>query len=217
MNANLAKAEVIFTSLNWNNVTADNILQQSLGSKEQHTLNNLELTPPSGIAAVLKTLLEKMIDNPINALINANYIGLIIFLGGIGLALRHASQSTKTMMNDLSYAISFIVRVIIRFAPLGIFGLVASILAETGFDELYKYAHLLVVLVSCMLIVALVINPLLAYLVMRKNPYQLVFTSLKESAIPAFFTRSSAANIPVNIEICKNITWMKIPILLQYR
>ncbi|OCG36819.1 serine/threonine transporter SstT [Gilliamella sp. Bim1-2] len=167
------------------------------------TLNNLELTPPSGIAAVLKTLLEKMIDNPINALINANYIGLIIWGVGIGLALRHSSQSTKTMMNDLSYAISFIVRVIIRFAPLGIFGLVASILAETGFDELYKYAHLLVVLVSCMLIVALVINPLLAYLVMRKNPYQLVFTSLKESAIPAFFTRSSAANIPVNIEICK--------------
>nr|WP_208610498.1 serine/threonine transporter SstT [Gilliamella bombi] len=167
------------------------------------TLNNLELTPPSGIAAVLKTLLEKMIDNPINALINANYIGLIIWCVGIGLALRHSSQSSKTMMNDLSYAISFIVRVIIRFAPLGIFGLVASILAETGFDELYKYAHLLVVLVSCMLIVALVINPLLAYLVMRKNPYQLVFTSLKESAIPAFFTRSSAANIPVNIEICK--------------
>ncbi|MWN89504.1 serine/threonine transporter SstT [Gilliamella sp. Pra-s65] len=167
------------------------------------TLKNLELTPPNGITEVLKTLLGKMIDNPINALINANYIGLIVWGVGIGLALRHSSQTTKTMMNDLSYAISFIVRIIIRFAPLGVFGLVASTLAETGFNELYKYAHLLVVLVSCMAIVALVINPLLAYLVMRKNPYPLVFTALKESAIPAFFTRSSAANIPVNIEICK--------------
>ncbi|WP_442903606.1 serine/threonine transporter SstT [Gilliamella sp. Pas-s25] len=167
------------------------------------TLNNLELSPPNGITEVLKTLLGKMVDNPVNALINANYIGLIVWGVGIGLALRHASESTKTMMNDLSYAISFIVRIIIRFAPLGVFGLIASTLAETGFDELKKYAHLLIVLVSCMVIVALVINPLLAYLVMRKNPYPLVFTALKESAIPAFFTRSSAANIPVNIEICK--------------
>lgn len=167
------------------------------------TLENLTLTPPNGISAVLKTLLEKMIDNPVSALINANYIGLIIWGVGIGLALRHSSETTKTMMSDLSYAISFIVRIIIRFAPLGVFGLVASTLAETGFGELLKYAHLLIVLVSCMLIVALVINPLLAFLVMRKNPYPLVFTSLKESAIPAFFTRSSAANIPVNIEICK--------------
>ncbi|MWP50302.1 MULTISPECIES: serine/threonine transporter SstT [unclassified Gilliamella] len=167
------------------------------------TLNNLELSPPNGITEVLKTLLGKMIDNPINALMNANYIGLIVWGVGIGLALRHSSQTTKTMMNDLSYAISFIVRIIIRFAPLGVFGLVASTLAKTGFDELYKYAHLLIVLVSCMVIVALVINPLLAYLVMQKNPYPLVFTALKESAIPAFFTRSSAANIPVNMEICK--------------
>lgn len=164
-----------------------------------------KLTPPNGISEVLKTLLDKMIDNPVNALVNANYIGLILWGVGIGLALRHSSETTKTMMNDLSYAISFIVRIIIRFAPLGVFGLVSSTLAETGFGELYKYAHLLVVLVSCMLIVALVINPLLAYLVMRKNPYPLVFTSLKDSAIPAFFTRSSAANIPVNMEICKRL------------
>lgn len=175
----------------------------------QITLGNdieqIKLKPPSGIKDVLITLLDKMIDNPVNALVNANYIGLIIWGVGIGLALRHASESTKIMMNDLSYAISFIVRIIIRFAPLGVFGLVSSTLAETGFDELYKYAHLLIVLVSCMFIVALVINPLLAFLVMRKNPYPLVFTSLKESAIPAFFTRSSAANIPVNIEICKRL------------
>lgn len=175
----------------------------------QITLGNdieqIKLKPPSGIKDVLITLLDKMIDNPVNALVNANYIGLIIWGVGIGVALRHASESTKIMMNDLSYAISFIVRIIIRFAPLGVFGLVSSTLAETGFDELYKYAHLLIVLVSCMFIVALVINPLLAFLVMRKNPYPLVFTSLKESAIPAFFTRSSAANIPVNIEICKRL------------
>jgi serine/threonine transporter len=168
-------------------------------------LAQIKLTPPNGVKDVLKTLLNKMIDNPVNALVNANYIGLIIWGIGIGLALRHASQATKTMMNDLSYAISFIVRIIIRFAPLGVFGLVSSTLAETGFGELLKYAHLLGVLVSCMLIVALVLNPLLAYCVMRKNPYPLVFTSLKDSAIPAFFTRSSAANIPVNIEICKKL------------
>ncbi|OCG67230.1 serine/threonine transporter SstT [Gilliamella sp. Nev5-1] len=168
-------------------------------------LEQIKLTPPNGVKDVLKTLLNKMIDNPVNALVNANYIGLIIWGIGIGLALRHASQTTKTMMNDLSYAISFIVRIIIRFAPLGVFGLVSSTLAETGFGELLKYAHLLGVLVSCMLIVALVLNPLLAYCVMRKNPYPLVFTSLKDSAIPAFFTRSSAANIPVNIEICKKL------------
>lgn len=168
-------------------------------------LDQMKLTPPNGVSEVIKTLLDKMIDNPINALVQANYIGLIIWGVGIGLALRHASQATKTMMNDLSYAISFIVRIIIRFAPLGVFGLVASTLAETGFGELYKYAHILVVLVSCMLIVALIINPLLAYLIMHKNPYPLVFTSLKDSAIPAFFTRSSAANIPVNMEICKRL------------
>ena len=175
----------------------------------QITLGNdieqIKLKPPSGIKDVLITLLDKMIDNPVNALVNANYIGLIIWGVGIGLALRHASESTKIMMNDLSYAISFIVRIIIRFAPLGVFGLISSTLAKDGFGELYKYAHLLIVLLSCMFIVALVINPLLAFLVMRKNPYPLVFTSLKESAIPAFFTRSSAANIPVNIEICKRL------------
>lgn len=168
-------------------------------------MQQIKLTPPNGVSEVLKTLLDKMIDNPVNALVNANYIGLILWGVGIGLALRHANQTTKTMMNDLSYAISFIVRIIIRFAPLGVFGLVSSTLAETGFGELLKYAHLLIVLVSCMLIVALIINPLLAYLVMHKNPYPLVFTSLKDSAIPAFFTRSSAANIPVNIEICKRL------------
>lgn len=175
----------------------------------QITLGNdieqIKLKPPSGIKDVLITLLDKMIDNPVNALANANYIGLIIWGVGIGFALRHASESTKIMMNDLSYAISFIVRIIIRFAPLGVFGLISSTLAKDGFGELYKYAHLLIVLLSCMFIVALVINPLLAFLVMRKNPYPLVFTSLKESAIPAFFTRSSAANIPVNIEICKRL------------
>lgn len=168
-------------------------------------IQEIGLTPPSGVQQILTELLGRMIDNPVNALVQANYIGLIIWGVGIGLALRHATQTTKVMMADLSYAISFIVRIIIRFAPLGIFGLVASTLAETGFGELVNYVHLLLVLVSCMLIVALVINPLLAFLVMRKNPYPLVLTSLRDSAIPAFFTRSSAANIPVNMEICKKL------------
>lgn len=163
------------------------------------------LTPPSDVQEVMSSLLGKIIDNPVHALQDANYIGLIIWGVGIGLALRHANQTTKTVMSDLSYAISFIVRIVIRLAPIGIFGLVASTLAKTGFSELLNYAHLVLVLVSCMLVVALVINPLLAFLVMRKNPYPLIWVSLKDSAIPAFFTRSSAANIPVNMEICKKM------------
>ncbi|OCG26952.1 serine/threonine transporter SstT [Gilliamella sp. Fer1-1] len=168
-------------------------------------IDQIKVEPPGSIIEVLATLLNKMVDNPVNALVDANYIGLIVWGVGIGIALRHSSETTKTMMHDLSLAISFIVKIIIRFAPIGVFGLVSSTLAETGFDELKKYAHLLVVLVSCMFIVALIINPLLAFLVMRKNPYPLILTSLKDSAIPAFFTRSSAANIPVNIEICRKL------------
>jgi len=168
-------------------------------------IQEIGLIPPSGIQEVLKTLLAKMIDNPIHALATANYIGLIVWGISIGLALRHAKAETKTMISDLSYAISFIVKIVIRFAPIGVFALVASTLAETGFSELLNYAHLLVILVSCMIIVALVINPLLVFFVMKKNPYPLVFASIKESAIPAFFTRSSAANIPVNMQLCKKL------------
>lgn len=167
--------------------------------------SNININPPSGIDEVLMTLLTKMVDNPFNALVQANYIGILVWGLGLGIALRQASDTTKTMINDLSHCITFIVKIIIRFAPIGIFGLVSSTLATTGFDTLWDYAHLLAVLLGCMLIVALVINPLITYAISRRNPYPLVFKALRESGMPAFFTRSSAANIPVNMEFCKRM------------
>ncbi|HDL8526623.1 TPA: serine/threonine transporter SstT [Yersinia enterocolitica] len=167
--------------------------------------NTAEITPPGGIVEVLKGLLNSVIANPIHALLNANYIGILAWAVGLGIALRHAADTTKALINDMSNAVTVVVRVVIRFAPLGIFGLVASTMAETGFGVLLGYAHLLVVLIGCMLLVALVVNPLIVYWKIRRNPYPLVFACLRESGVTAFFTRSSAANIPVNMEMCKKM------------
>ncbi|EKN3513069.1 TPA: serine/threonine transporter SstT [Yersinia enterocolitica] len=164
-----------------------------------------DITPPSGITEVLKGLLNSIIANPIHALLNANYIGILAWAVGLGIALRHAADTTKALINDMSDAVTKVVRVVIRFAPLGIFGLVASTMAETGFGVLLGYAHLLVVLIGCMLVVALIVNPLIVYWKIRSNPYLLVFACLRESGVTAFFTRSSAANIPVNMEMCKKM------------
>lgn len=164
-----------------------------------------DITPPSGITEVLKGLLNSIIANPIHALLNANYIGILAWAVGLGIALRHAADTTKALINDMSDAVTKVVRVVIRFAPLGIFGLVASTMAETGFGALLGYAHLLVVLIGCMLVVALIVNPLIVYWKIRSNPYLLVFACLRESGVTAFFTRSSAANIPVNMEMCKKM------------
>ncbi|MGH1606205.1 serine/threonine transporter SstT [Yersinia proxima] len=166
---------------------------------------NADITPPGGIIDVLKGLLNSVIANPIHALLNANYIGILAWAVGLGVALRHAADTTKALINDMSDAVTVVVRVVIRFAPLGIFGLVASTMAETGFGVLLGYAHLLVVLIGCMLVVALIVNPLIVYWKIRSNPYPLVFACLRESGVTAFFTRSSAANIPVNMEMCKKM------------
>ena len=163
------------------------------------------ITPPSGIVEVLRGLLMSMVSNPIDALLNANYIGILVWAVGLGFALRHGTETTKNLINDMSHAVTFIVKVVIRFAPLGIFGLVASTLATTGFETLWGYAQLLLVLVGCMLLVALVINPLLVFWKIRRNPYPLVLTCLRESGVYAFFTRSSAANIPVNMALCEKL------------
>ena len=163
------------------------------------------ITPPSGIVEVLRGLLMSMVSNPIDALLNANYIGILVWAVGLGFALRHGNETTKNLINDVSHAVTFIVKVVIRFAPLGIFGLVASTLATTGFETLWGYAQLLLVLVGCMLLVALVINPLLVFWKIRRNPYPLVMTCLRESGVYAFFTRSSAANIPVNMALCEKL------------
>ena len=166
---------------------------------------NADITPPGGIVDVLKGLLNSVIANPIHALLNANYIGILAWAVGLGVALRHAAETTKALINDMSDAVTVVVRVVIRFAPLGIFGLVSSTMAETGFGVLLGYAHLLVVLIGCMLFVALIVNPLIVFWKIRSNPYPLVFACLRESGVTAFFTRSSAANIPVNMEMCKKM------------
>ena len=162
-------------------------------------------TPPEGIAEVINTLLFKLVDNPINALMTGNYIGILAWAVGLGLALHHASDSTKQVFSDVSHGISQIVRFIIRLAPIGIFGLVASTFAKTGFAAIASYGQLLAVLLGSMAIIALVVNPLIVYVKIRRNPYPLVFTCIRESGITAFFTRSSAANIPVNMALCEKL------------
>ena len=166
---------------------------------------NADVVPPGGITEVLNTLLFSVVSNPIKALLEGNYIGILAWAIALGLALRHASETTKSVINDLSHAVSGIVKGVIRCAPLGILGLVASTFAESGFSALASYAHLLVVLIGCMLFVALVVNPLIVFWKIKRNPYPLVFMCLKESGVTAFFTRSSAANIPVNMNLCEKL------------
>ncbi|WP_372873321.1 serine/threonine transporter SstT [Shewanella sp.] len=161
--------------------------------------------PPQGISEVLNTLLFKLVDNPVNALINANYIGLLAWGVGLGVVLRHASSTTKTVLHDVSHGVSQLVRFVIRLAPIGIFGLVAATFAQTGFEALAAYAHLLGVLLGAMALIAFVVNPLIVYLKIQRNPYPLVFQCLRESGVTAFFTRSSAANIPVNMALCERL------------
>ncbi|WP_368643982.1 serine/threonine transporter SstT [Castellaniella ginsengisoli] len=168
-------------------------------------LGDAALSPPSGVIEVLRNLLLSVVDNPVRALVEANYIGILAWAIGLGIALRHANAATKHVMTDLSAGVSYLVKVIIRMAPVGIFGLVASTIAETGFGALLDYARLLAVLLGCMLFVALAVNPLIVFLRLRVNPYPLVFTCLRESGITAFFTRSSAANIPVNMALCRKL------------
>ncbi|EKT4465515.1 serine/threonine transporter SstT [Pseudomonas putida] len=163
------------------------------------------LTAPGGISEVLQNLVLSAVDNPVNALLNGNFIGILTWAVGLGVALRHAGQTTRTVVEDLSNGVTLIVRMVIRFAPLGIFGLVAATLAESGLDALLGYAHLLAVLIGCMLFVALVVNPLIVFWKIRRNPYPLVLVCLRESGITAFFTRSSAANIPVNLALSEKL------------
>ncbi|AWK43584.1 serine/threonine transporter SstT [Photorhabdus laumondii subsp. laumondii] len=168
-------------------------------------VNDAQMSPPENIIEVIKGLLVNVVANPVNALLNGNYIGILAWAIGLGIALRHAADSTKSLIHDMSEAVTQVVRVVIRFAPVGIFGLVSATIAETGFNALLGYVQLLVVLLSCMLVMALVVNPLIVYWKIRRNPYPLVFACLRESGVTAFFTRSSAANIPVNMAMCRRM------------
>ncbi|ENX20583.1 serine/threonine transporter SstT [Acinetobacter sp. CIP 102136] len=164
-----------------------------------------DLQPPGSLVEILKNLLLSFVTNPVVAIAEANFIGILAWSVALGIAFRHASDSTKTLLNDAAFAVNYVIRLVISFAPLGIFGLVAVTFAESGLDTLTSYVHLLAVLLGTMVFVALVINPLLVALMTRNNPYPLVFTCLRESGITAFFTRSSAANIPVNLDLAKRL------------
>lgn len=165
----------------------------------------IEQAPPANLAEVLTNLLGNMVSNPIDAITTGNYMGVLTWAVLIGLALRHANASTKVLINDMAEAVSHVVRWVIWLAPFGVFGLVTQTIAETGLGVLLGYARLLAVLVGSMLFIALVVNPLIVFIKTRKNPYPLVFTCLRESGITAFFTRSSAANIPVNMNLAEKL------------
>ncbi|UJF24266.1 serine/threonine transporter SstT [Suttonella sp. R2A3] len=168
-------------------------------------IDQASIDPPSGLGSVLKTLAFNMVDNPVRAVLNANYIGILVWATLIGFALRHTEGATKTVLNDAADVIGKIVGWVIRLAPIGIFGLIAFTIADTGLGELANYAHVLVILVGAMLFVALVVNPIIVWVKLRQNPYPLVFKCLMQSGITAFFMRSSAANIPVNMRLAREL------------
>lgn len=163
------------------------------------------VSPPGGVGEVLNTLMMNVVDNPIRALSNANYIGILSWALILGFALRNSADSTKLVISNFSDAVSKVVELIIRFAPIGIMGLVFDTISTNGIESLLGYGQLLLLLIGCMIFVALVVNPLIVYINIHRNPYPLVIKCLKESGITAFFTRSSAANIPVNMKLCEDL------------
>ncbi|WP_159991542.1 serine/threonine transporter SstT [Pelistega ratti] len=167
--------------------------------------DKIVVSAPAEITSVLKTVVLNMADNPVNALVSANYLGILTWAVMIGIALRVALPETKTVVVDFSDAITKVVQWVIRLAPFGVFGIIASVVAKTGIDGFKSYIQLLFVLVGTMLFVALVVNPIIVWFKIRRNPYPLVFTCLRESGVMAFFTRSSAANIPVNMMLSKKL------------
>lgn len=160
---------------------------------------------PQGMSEVVMNLLKSIIANPVAALANANYIGILFWAVVFGVALKLAAPATKAMMEDLANGVSTVVRWVIACAPLGIMGLVFSAVSSSGAEIFVTYGRLVALLVGTMLFVALVINPLIVGVMLRHNPYPLVFRCLRQSGVTAFFTRSSAANIPVNMELCKEL------------
>ncbi|MFQ8602305.1 MAG: serine/threonine transporter SstT [Anaerovoracaceae bacterium] len=160
---------------------------------------------PDGIGEVLKTVLMNAVSNPIGAMVDANYMGVLLWAVIFGLALRSASDNTKDVLGNISDALSSAIKWVISFAPFGILGLVYTTVATVGIEAMASYLRIILILVGCMLVVAFIINPVIVFLNIRKNPYPLVFKCIKDSGIMAFFTRSSAANIPVNMSLCKNL------------
>lgn len=168
-------------------------------------MSSVEIAPPSGITEVLKTLAFNIVSNPVTAIMEANYIGILTWAVLFGIALRAANDSTKSVLESFADGITKIVQWIINLAPIGIMGIVFGTVSTIGLSALKEYRDLIFVLVLTMLFVALVVNPLLVYIVARRNPYPLVLRTLRESGVTAFFTRSSAANIPVNMALAEKL------------
>ena len=168
-------------------------------------MSSVEIAPPSGITEVLKTLAFNIVSNPVTAIMEANYIGILTWAVLFGIALRAASDSTKSVLASFADGITKIVQWIINLAPIGVMGIVFDTVSTIGLSALNEYKQLIIILVLTMFFVALVVNPLLVYIVARRNPYPLVLRTLRESGITAFFTRSSAANIPVNMALAEKL------------
>ena len=164
-----------------------------------------DTSAPQGIVEVLNNLLLNVVANPVSSLVNANYVGILMWAVLLGLAFRAADKMTKKVLADVADGISMVVTWIINLAPFGIFGLVFNTVSTNGLDIFTTYGKLLLLLVGCMLFIYFVTNPLLVYWCIRQNPYPLIFHCLKRSALTAFFTRSSAANIPVNMKVCEEM------------
>jgi len=182
-------------------VTVSTLFPTTLALQVTEFSNNA----PQGIGEVLGALLLKLVDNPVSAIQNGNFIGILVWGVLLGVFLHHAAETTRQALADLADAVTHIVRIVIRLAPLGIFGLVAGNLADSGLSVLGGYARILTVLLGCMVTMALLVNPLIVFVKTRRNPYPIVFAALRESGVTAFFTRSSAANIPVNLALCERL------------
>ena len=161
-----------------------------------------EVTAPQGIAAVLETLVLKLVDNPVNALVSGNYIGILSWAVLFGMAFRRADAPMKNLLKQVSDATSHVVKLVINFAPIGIMGLVYTTVSEKGVGVFANYGSLILVLIGSMFFVAFVMNPIIVFFMIKENPFPLVLRCLKESGVTAFFVRSSAANIPVNMQLC---------------
>lgn len=167
---------------------------------------NANVSAPSGIKEVLVNFVNQAVENPIAAFINGNYVAILFWSIALGLMFRVANDTTKIVLDDLATSVSGVIRLVIRCAPLGVFGLVySSCTQEGGFANLLNYVHVVAVLVATMLIIAFVVNPLLVFITTRENPFPIVFKCLAKSGTTAFFTRSSAANLPVNMALCEEM------------
>ena len=161
---------------------------------------------PGGLADILGEMLLKIFSNPIKSLSEGEYLGILFWSIIIGIALRMvASDTTKDLLNDIAEVFSKIVYFIIQFAPIGVMGLVFTSVCESGLSIFSQYGELILLIVGCILIMAFIINPLISALLLKRNPFPLVFTCLKESGVTAFFSRSSAANIPINMQLCEKL------------